>query len=288
MIRTFRFIYEITPWHTASVITNQKEIGNWIHKFLFTRKVKLLKKNFSVKIFWDDSNKKYRYHSFGEIKSSSKLTSILLLLDQDIRKKILRSLPKNILAFHSAVVFKKKRGILILGKTTSGKSTALLQLIQKKYGAFSDELNFLDLKTLRVSPYFRSWIVKDSVPHKWKRKIHTVIPAKREDDPKAEFKKYYLFPQASFQKKWFKEKIVIKKIYVLQSRTSKINRVKILSEIELLQAFSDHVCGPFLKNYLVKSFKQIADIYRKMAGFSLQIKKRERFSNLIDQNDVIL
>ena len=292
--RSLNHYFLVAPGFTLKIRTNTPKLHKIIAETLFPIKVRKATKNFFViHLFWNHKTKNYELLRRDGKKIWARSTLPLIpFLDEEVRWKILTRLPEHLFPIHSAGLIENSKAILLLGEAGAGKSTALFDFVRQGYAGLSDELNFLDLRTFRVYPYFRTWILK-ALPRVFSSKKYTEVPVLR-NKPKGGAKlTHFCFNSNIFRRRLQNQSFPLQKIFYLKSRSAKKLAFKRLSPVEVFEKLSDNVYAitfrkgfksPYMTKYkrlLIRLFRAFPKFQNRLAGFELKTTKKTKSSNLI-------
>lgn len=297
-----RFHFLLTEGISLLLETNSKEAARLIHKFLFpirlrrpepvTLKAKLISKlkNEPVTLLF---SKKISFRC-------PDILSAFPLLDREVRRKILARLPQHFFPIHCAAFLKGKEAFLLLGESTAGKSRALLELLRLRFSGLSDELNFLNLKTLHVHPYYRTFVLKAPSPQSFLRLTH--VKLKQENypgDPAFYLPAHYYFARQAGRHSFPRRPCFLKTIFHLKSRTARRNAVRKVKSAEWFKWLADNIYlfawrkGENLSQarkydrLLLQLFQTMGRLQETVRGFELQVRAGASFSHLITRKGVM-
>ncbi len=288
---SFKFRYLVAPGVCLKLQTNLNETGRLVSLSLFPKRAgRTTAKTIRLRVSYNPIRDSFfLYSPFKRKPLTCSSQTLLPILDHEVRLGILLCLPNFLFPVHSAAAVKRKQTILLLGESGFGKSTAMFDLARNGYGGLSDELNFIDLRTFRILPYFRNWSLK-LIPHRLKSKKHFWVLA-----PRLFGNRYKKIPVAYFKNSFTNKKAgaPLRFIFYLKSRLSKTAAIRELSVAETLQRLIENsYIRPFRSQThsprLARKFGRLAEnLFRShkklsfMRAYEIATTKRRSFSELI-------
>ena len=283
-----RFFYLLASNIGLEVRTNSKSVGLAIRKLLFPKHVTKKASLFisSITVLWDKSKNQYTFNGrYGVKKSAETLDMLIPHIDEEARWIILNHLPPHIIPIHGSCIIRHNKAILLVGRSGGGKSKALLDLVHMRYAGLSDEMNMLDLKTLKVFAYLRTWVFKNKTPMKGERSILL----KRLDKPV----KHYYTLQKTLGQPLIDKSCPLQSIFRLKTRFAKKKYSRKLTEAEVIkilaessyvfyfQKISQPVYQRKYTDLINRLFASSFRLQKQIRGFDLTTSPGKSFSHLI-------
>jgi len=294
------FRYRVAPSLTLELRTNQKEIGKEIGEFLFWNRQRANpSKKIRLSLVWDQTRKQYKLATRSFRLCASKVADLFPAIDFHVRSESLSRLPTRFFPIHSAGLVKNHRSILLVGKSGIGKSTALSELIRFGFLGLSDELNFLDLKTLCVFPYERTWVTESENGKIVKEDFSRQVLVRRKIGKKTgkPIVHYYLSARQSKRNRASRPQ-KIGCLYHLKMRTARSKRIIFLGPAEIFNVIVNNEYAAFLRTSSKKPvekkfegllrglFKALPVLTDKLSGYEVRIHPKSMFSQVISGQSV--